>query len=545
MISERKAKVDKEHGENLYRIYIYEEDTSWGYSQKFYHKPELTRFRDTMAALTTTEERSLFIQKERDFTVQVEKHAKLQRKWSESRPSRSDEIEATRERMITFIKARLKLHDWEDELQHMNKWQLLQIPCLKQAREITDRIWTNIEPAVLKYMEEHKAARLERARQALLTLRFRFMEHIITPYLLALSKTTMVPHIIDICLMDETRLIVDVPETTALTAADFRPLISLLPTLAQRWRTNIESQYIQHISSNERTTASGSVFELFTSCRRCCNILFFPDSLTHECHNLPRGRRKEDEPKFKKTRSWQETQEYLEERDLIRRLPVYERATRCLSAYVPWSCDHDSFEEESGVVRKIVVACGQLHQNVTCTEMDNLDVRLSCGMCSQKGRMVIVTWRSAIHHALVSHRERISVGGRTGSIVPDLAWTLVSGDHSTKAKEVESCVDFNPKPDDDDDSYWCCSLCKHVFTAPRDHYYQPWKGTKQDVCQHLVIFHRIHHPTRLHFYRDPESIEVVIPPVILLSDDLSVDDLSTSENEALQSGHASFFSLPA
>jgi len=156
-----------------------------------------------------------------------------------------------------------------------------------------------------------------------------------------------------------------------------------------------------------------------------------------------------------------------------------------------------------------------------------------------------VTWRSAIHHALVSHRERISVGGRTGSIVPDLAWTLVSGDHSTKAKEVESCVDFNPKPDDDDDSYWCCSLCKHVFTAPRDHYYQPWKGTKQDVCQHLVIFHRIHHPTRLHFYRDPESIEVVIPPVILLSDDLSVDDLSTSENEALQSGHASFFSLPA
>jgi hypothetical protein len=57
--------------------------------------------------------------------------------------------------------------------------------------------------------------------------------------------------------------------------------------------------------------------------------------------------------------------------------------------------------------------------------------------------------------------------------------------------------------------------------------------------------HRIHHPTRLHFYRDPESIEVVIPPVILLSDDLSVDDLSTSENEALQSGHASFFSLPA
>ena len=186
--------------------------------------------------------------------------------------------------------------------------ELLQITCLKQIRDITERstsyfmsdlssrlliyssVWTNIKPALLKYIEDHKSTRLERARRALLVVRFRLMERTIAPSLLTLSKMAMVPHIIDICLMDEARLILDVPTATTLTAADFTDLITLLPLLAQRWRTNIESQYIQHVSSNERTMTSNSVFDLVTSCKRCD---FFPDTLTHECHNLPRGRRKQ------------------------------------------------------------------------------------------------------------------------------------------------------------------------------------------------------------------------------------------------------------
>jgi hypothetical protein len=264
-----------------------------------------------------------------------------------------------------------------------------------------------MEPAVLKYMEEHKVARLERVRQALLVTRFRLMEQAIAPSLAALSETTMVPHIIDIYLMSEARLIVDAPTTTvALTDEDFAPLISLLPTLAQRWRASIESQYIQHVSSNERTVASDSVLDLVTSCKHCGNILFFPDGLAHECHNLPRGRRKDQQPKYKKKRTWEELQEIEAGLDLIRLLPVYERAARDLSAYVPWSCDQDSFEKEIGVVRNIVEACGKCPDKVTCTEMDGLDARLSCDMCSQNGRMVVVTWRSAVSPiSLVSCRR--------------------------------------------------------------------------------------------------------------------------------------------
>jgi len=263
-----------------------------------------------------------------------------------------------------------------------------------------------MEPAVLKYMEEHKVARLERVRQALLVPRFRLMEQAIAPSLAALSETTMIPHIIDICLMSEAHLIVDAPTTTTLTAEDFAPLISLLPTLTQRWHANIESQYIQHVSSNERTVASDLVLDLVTSCKHCGNILFFPDGLAHECHNLPHGRRKDQQPKYKKKRTREELQEIEARLDLIHLLPVYEHAACDLSAYMPWSCDQDSFEKEITVIRNIVEACGKCPDKVTCTEMDGLDARLSCDMCSQNGRMVVVTWCSAVSPiSLVSCRQ--------------------------------------------------------------------------------------------------------------------------------------------
>jgi hypothetical protein len=269
-------------------------------------------------------------------------------------------------------------------------------------------VWTNIKPALMQYMEDHKTARLDRDRQALLIDRFHLMEQTIAPSLLALSKTIMIPHIVDIYLMDEARSIIDAPAAATLTATDFTPLITLLPTLAQRWRTDVESQYIQHVSSNEHTMASDSAFELVTRCKRCRNTLFYPDSLSHMCHNLPRGRRKQDQPKYKKTRTRQELQDI--QNGLIRRLPVYERVVD-LSAYAPWSCDQDSFEEETALVRKIIEACGQLHADITCTEMDNLDARLSCDVCSQDGRMLIVTWRSAVSPIsivfLVSHLPRL------------------------------------------------------------------------------------------------------------------------------------------
>lgn len=52
-------------------------------------------------------------------------------------------------------------------------------------------------------------------------------------------------------------------------------------------------------------------------------------------------------------------------------------------------------------------------------------------------------------------------------------------------------------------------------------------------------------PPELRFYRPLSSTKFVIPPVILLSDNLSVDDLSPLEKIALRDGRAAFITLPA
>jgi hypothetical protein len=107
---------------------------------------------------------------------------------------------------------------------------------------------------------------------------------------------------------------------------------------------------------------------------------------------------------------------------------------------------------------------------------------------------------------------------------------MVNGDRQARARELEPSIDCNPRPDNDDSKDWCCSVCKHDFNRRG---LEPWKWTKREICPEL------------HFYRPPSSTKFVIPPVILLLDNLSVDDLSLSEKTALWDGRAAFITLPA
>jgi hypothetical protein len=89
-----KTQLDENSGERLHRIYkgrflpspwfsssisiVPAEDHKWPsgafrYSRNFYHIAELTRFNEFMKSLATIEESEVFIQKEREFTIQVEK----------------------------------------------------------------------------------------------------------------------------------------------------------------------------------------------------------------------------------------------------------------------------------------------------------------------------------------------------------------------------------------------------------------------------------------------------------------------------------------
>jgi len=55
--------------------------------------------------------------------------------------------------------------------------------------------------------------------------------------------------------------------------------------------------------------------------------------------------------------------------------------------------------------------------------------------------------------------------------------------------------------------------------------------------------HNFQHPTQFHFYQHPSTTKWVIQPVILLSKELSIDDLSVFEKDALQAGRACFVLL--
>jgi hypothetical protein len=45
---------------------------------------------------------------------------------------------------------------------------------------------------------------------------------------------------------------------------------------------------------------------------------------------------------------------------------------------------------------KLLILAKNLARTSLSTEMDDLDARLSCDICSQDGRIVIATWHSAV-----------------------------------------------------------------------------------------------------------------------------------------------------
>jgi hypothetical protein len=96
--------------------------------------------------------------------------------------------------------------------------------------------------------------------------------------------------------------------------------------------------------------------DLATSCKYCENVLFFPGTLTHERHDLPRGHRKR----------------------LL--CTQYERMTRIV---LP----------QPAAVRKNRQGLWMASRRHS---MDDLDARLAGDICSRDGRTEIVSWRNAV-----------------------------------------------------------------------------------------------------------------------------------------------------
>ncbi|KAJ7087753.1 hypothetical protein C8R44DRAFT_26521 [Mycena epipterygia] len=348
-----------------------------------------------------------------------QEHSVLCRTWeSIQRDNRKHERKDARDNRKTAILAKLKALGWSDELSKGHTMSIfVGLPAVKQNKELTERIWTNIQPELVAFLEEVKRQRLQSARIVVLRARISTLAAVAQNQLSAMPISEVRPSINDVCAMPEYRAILEFPSDTIITKKHFVELLANLPGQTDQWRksnTELLLKLLPKQKGNKKLDTSRlDLCTTFFRCHSCREPISYPRILSHAC--LLKGPEKSEEE-----------------------VDVLFQACR----QAPWVHGQETIvfdTEASDITTMLIKMCGRDPKIMTSSAMDELDSRFECLRCAhpRQGRLVM-KWRIALLHELEEHY---------GETVNATSWELLGADDVIAAKEQEVKTKKRPPPD--------------------------------------------------------------------------------------------------
>ncbi|KAJ7685466.1 hypothetical protein DFH06DRAFT_43974 [Mycena polygramma] len=317
------------------------------------------------------------------------------------------------------ILARMDKLGWSEELSDWKiKRDFVALPAVRQNKQLTERIWANIEAELVEYLTEVKRLRLERHRIDTLSTRILVLTAAAIKDLNALAICEVRPSIPDVCVMPEYRAILERPSETDVQKEDFEELLTHLPEQADQWRKSNIQLLLQLLPGSKKQgnkTLDIRPLELCTTffrCHSCREPISYPRILSHACLNKLGSHIEEDD-------------------DIL--LQAFRSA--------PWIYGQKGIvfdTEASSITAMLIKLCGHDPKTLTSAAMDELDLRFECLRCvhPSKGRLVM-KWRIALLHELEDHY---------GETLKSTSWKLLTPDEVMAAKEREGKVNKRAPP---------------------------------------------------------------------------------------------------
>ncbi|KAF8211882.1 hypothetical protein K438DRAFT_1805513 [Mycena galopus ATCC 62051] len=306
-------------------------------------------------------------------------HAALCLNWETYlKANRRNELKNAGESRKNAILAKIDELGWSSELSNYEtKKAFLALPAVKQNKELTERVWANIEPELVVWFTEVKHQRLGRERVALLQYRIGGLMSAAKKPLEAIPLSVR-PSRSDLCTMPEYRAILESSHPPGYSKADFMELLAHLSEQTDQWRNsniNILLELLPSGSKKGKKKLETHTLDLCTTffrCHSCREPISYPRILNHVC--LKRGQEPDDE------------EDYL--------LRIFYRYD------APWIHGHKGIAfdtEASNITAMLIKLCGQDPKTMTTAAMDELDSRFECPRCVHptQGRLVM-TWRMAV-----------------------------------------------------------------------------------------------------------------------------------------------------
>ncbi|KAF7363715.1 hypothetical protein MSAN_01029300 [Mycena sanguinolenta] len=381
-------------------------------------------------------------------------HSALCYNWEDRvKTNRRTELKNKGESRKNAILAKLEELGWGTELSnHSTRNKLLALPVVKQKKELTERVWANIEPDLVEFLTEVKRQRLDQAWIDVLVDRIKILTGAASDGGLDAIPLSDQPSISDLCIMPEYRAVLERPATERTTHQDFADALAHLSEQTNQWRKSNIDVLLQLLPSGSKKQGKKrldtSILDLCTTffrCHSCREPISYPRILNHAC--------------LKNPRILEEPQDEEKEREdtLLRTLPE-----------APWvyGCKGIVFDTEaSNIAAMLITLCGQDPETLSTTAMDEVDSRFECLRCVHptKGKLVM-TWRIALLHELEEHYEEP---------LKVTSYRLLDPDEIIAAKEGESKSKKQSPPS------FLCPKCKWTRNT----------SAKSDIERHIKWYH--------------------------------------------------------
>ncbi|KAF7374998.1 hypothetical protein MSAN_00385900 [Mycena sanguinolenta] len=397
-----------------------------------------------------------FAQK-KDEMEEINAHAGSCAEWALDRTmERKNELYDARRLRREAIVKRLTALGWGEEIP-LHTREFSRHKLVKQPKELTDRIWKNIEAPLVEFLTDLKEKRLVAARAKLIRERRLFAAQVYDKFREALPPDAPYPPKVEVLLTEPFRAVIeDTPDgpDQKLTEESFAAAILSLPEFIADWVQRKETELVE-IMQKDHPGSVAVDLHLATTFFACSTYdpepLRFPTILVHRSTTVIRDS------------EWD-----------------FDSLQRTLREEA-WNADGNVrlHQQAQRNARLVVEACGLDPDVATSTEMDEINPALECLNCGSEGDHYVMRWVQATYHIC---RDWNSRGGQS---VLSPSWKCLNADkepllEAEERKELGRSHYSNP--------FMHCKVCGDIRKM---RFFQ--------LRHHLLTEHNISDPSFEHF----------------------------------------------
>ncbi|KAJ7040353.1 hypothetical protein C8F04DRAFT_254471 [Mycena alexandri] len=379
-----------------------------------------------------------------DEMKEMQAHAKSCAAWLETRKTdRTEELDEARRLRREAIVERLIALGWGEEIPH-HDWAIEYHKLVRQPKELTDRIWKNIEAPLVEFLTDLKKKRLEFAHHRIIKERRTLASRVYKKFQEAYPADTIFPPKLDMIRTEPFRTVIEDSPTNPevkLTEESFDAALLHVPSFSAEWRRSKDQELVELMkkTSPDSTEADLHLATTFFACSTASEAIGYPRILVTSSATA---------------------YDYWDYRD-----EEEANSLRVALREDSWNANGTiRFHEQASLnARAVVEACGLDPDVTTAAEMEEINPAMECVNCYNEylGRHIMRWIKTTTHSCAPS-------------------WRCLKPDDELRV-EVQEKEAFPPAPSH---GHWvwqhdfCCKFCENL----RPTNYLEFKNHFQTKC---------------------------------------------------------------